>query len=180
MTRPNCLIKAVNQLGNESGPSPFVLSIPSEPANVLCREKGDQAELKWSPSPEKVIAGYHVYKLEGGVFGIQRITDAPVKEAHVHPPRRQRDHALLDRRRRSPRPGRPAQQPRLVWQELQGLFRRRLAPVIHRRPPSPSISGRFTFEAGPEPRLPRDCRSFPAYPGRFAAWAARQAWADRW
>ena len=60
------IIKAVNNLGTESGPSPYALTIPSEPENVLCREvSGRTAELKWDASPEKGIAGYRIYKLQG-------------------------------------------------------------------------------------------------------------------
>jgi hypothetical protein len=73
------VVTAVNRLGVESGPSPFALTIPSEPQNVLCREKGDMAELKWAPSPEKGIAGYHIYKLGKGVFDITRVTTEPLQ-----------------------------------------------------------------------------------------------------
>ena len=60
------IIRAVNNLGTESGPSPYALTIPSEPENVFCREDADgTAELKWDASPEKRIAGYRVYRLRG-------------------------------------------------------------------------------------------------------------------
>jgi hypothetical protein len=72
------LIRAVNRRGSESGPSPYALTIPSEPLNVLNRDKGASAELKWDPSPEKGITGYHVYKLEG-TWNIKRLTDEPLK-----------------------------------------------------------------------------------------------------
>ncbi|HEY7118963.1 MAG TPA: kelch repeat-containing protein [Tepidisphaeraceae bacterium] len=74
------IIKAVNRLGVESGPSPYALTIPSEPTNVLCRENAQDAELKWSRNPEKGVAGYNVYKLEGGVFGVKRVTDSPIRQ----------------------------------------------------------------------------------------------------
>jgi hypothetical protein len=74
------VVKAVNRLGCESGPSPYALTIPGEPTSVLCRESGQEAELKWDASFERGIAGYHVYKLEGGVFGIKRVTDAPTRQ----------------------------------------------------------------------------------------------------
>src|SRR5437762_4615239 len=45
------IIRAVNKLGVESGPSPYALTIPSEPENFLCREQGDMAELKWDANP---------------------------------------------------------------------------------------------------------------------------------
>ncbi len=72
------VVRAVNRLGVESGPSPYALTIPSEPRNVLCREKGSSAELKWDAALEKGVRGYHVYKLEGGVFGMKRVTEQPV------------------------------------------------------------------------------------------------------
>lgn len=73
------LVRAVNRLGTESGPSPYALTIPSAPTGLLNREKSDMAELKWNGSPEKAIAGYHVYKLEG-TWNIVRVTERPVKE----------------------------------------------------------------------------------------------------
>jgi fibronectin type 3 domain-containing protein len=72
------IIRAVNRLGTESGPSPYALTIPSEPVNVFCRENGEVAELKWDANPERDIVGYHVYKLTGGVWNIARVTDTPV------------------------------------------------------------------------------------------------------
>jgi fibronectin type 3 domain-containing protein len=72
------LIKAVNRLGTESGPSPYALTIPSEPTNVLNREAGGLANLKWDAHPEKGIVGYRVYKLEG-TWNIVRLTDDPIK-----------------------------------------------------------------------------------------------------
>jgi hypothetical protein len=72
-------LKAVNRLGVESGPSPYALTIPSEPTHVLSRERGETAELKWTANPEQGIAGYHVYKLEG-TWNIRRVTEGPIKE----------------------------------------------------------------------------------------------------
>jgi hypothetical protein len=73
------IVRAVNRLGTESGPSPYALTIPSAPTGVFNRERGKTAQLKWDVSPEKGIAGYHVYKLEG-TWGIVRVTPEPVKE----------------------------------------------------------------------------------------------------
>jgi fibronectin type 3 domain-containing protein len=73
------LVRAVNRLGTESGPSPYALTIPSTPTNVFNRERGDTAELKWDANPEKGIAGYHVYKLEG-TWKIVRLTKEPIKD----------------------------------------------------------------------------------------------------
>lgn len=71
------VVKAVNQLGTESGPSPYALTIPSEPTNVLNRETDGTAQLKWDANPEKGIVGYHVYKLEG-TWKIVRVTTDPI------------------------------------------------------------------------------------------------------
>lgn len=73
------VIRAVNRLGRESGPSPYVLTIPSEPRNLLCREDGEFAELRWEPPAEQSAAGYHIYMLRG-TWEIIRITDEPVRE----------------------------------------------------------------------------------------------------
>jgi hypothetical protein len=72
------IVRAVNKLGIESGPSPYALTIPSEPTHVLSREKGKTAELKWQANPEKGIAGYHVYKLQG-TWNIVRVTSEPIR-----------------------------------------------------------------------------------------------------
>jgi hypothetical protein len=78
------LVKAVNRRGGESGPSPYALTIPSEPVNVLNREAGTVAELRWDPSPEKGITGYRVYKLEG-TWSLTRLTDEPIhKTTFMH------------------------------------------------------------------------------------------------
>lgn len=72
------LVKAVNKLGSESGPSPYALTIPSEPTNVVNREQGNQADLKWDANPEKSIVGYRLYKLDG-TWQIVRLTDELLK-----------------------------------------------------------------------------------------------------
>jgi hypothetical protein len=72
------IVKAVNRLGTESGPSPYALTIPSEPTHVVNREQGNVAEIKWTPNPEKGIVGYRLYKLEG-TWKIIRLTEDPIK-----------------------------------------------------------------------------------------------------
>jgi len=73
------IVRAVNKLGCESGPSPYALTIPSEPAHVMNREASDgTAELRWEASPERGVVGYHIYKLEG-TWNIVRLTDEPIK-----------------------------------------------------------------------------------------------------
>jgi hypothetical protein len=73
------IVRAVNKLGVESGPSPYALTIPSEPVNFLCRERGDTAELKWNANPEKGIVGYRIYKLKG-TWEILPVTGEPFRE----------------------------------------------------------------------------------------------------
>lgn len=73
------VLKAVNALGTESGPSPYALTIPSEPTGVLLREQGGKAELRWAANPEKGVAGYRLYKKGKGNFEIVRATDELVK-----------------------------------------------------------------------------------------------------
>lgn len=72
------IVRAVNKMGVESGPSPYALTIPSEPVNVFNREKNKTAELKWDANSEKGITGYHIYKLEG-TWNIVRVTEQPVQ-----------------------------------------------------------------------------------------------------
>ena len=71
------IVRAVNRLGVESGPSPYTLTIPSEPRNVLCREDGKFAELKWDAARERGVAGYHVFRLKG-TWEIVRLTEQPI------------------------------------------------------------------------------------------------------
>ncbi|MBA2226152.1 fibronectin type III domain-containing protein [Thermogemmata fonticola] len=73
------VLRAVNRLGRESGPSPYVLTIPSEPRHVLCREVEDFAEIQWEPPLEKNVIGYHIYMLRG-TWEIIRLTDQPIRE----------------------------------------------------------------------------------------------------
>jgi hypothetical protein len=73
------IVRAVNRLGTESGPSPYALTIPSEVENVLLREKSGGAELKWDASKEKGVAGYLVYEIADQK--VARITPEPVKSA---------------------------------------------------------------------------------------------------
>lgn len=78
------VVRAVNKLGTESGPSPYALTIPSEPENVLVREKGGTAEIRWDSSREKGVTGYLVFEIADQK--IARITAEPVKAApFVHP-----------------------------------------------------------------------------------------------
>jgi hypothetical protein len=73
------VLRAVNALGTESGPSPYALTMPSAPTGVLLRENGVKDELKWAQNPEQGIAGYRLYKKGKGNFEIVRAAAALVK-----------------------------------------------------------------------------------------------------
>jgi hypothetical protein len=71
------IVRAVNRLGTESGPSPYALTLPSEPEHVLLRENGVTAEIRWDASKEKGITGYLVYEIADQK--VTRITPDPVR-----------------------------------------------------------------------------------------------------
>lgn len=75
------VVRAVNQLGVESGPSPYALTIPSAPRHVMLRERDGSAELRWEPSPERGVVGYRVYKLGKSVWEIERINQELIRSA---------------------------------------------------------------------------------------------------
>ncbi len=72
-------IRTVDKAGNESGPSPAFFTIPSSPQNVFSREDGTTCHLKWAANPEKGIAGYRVYRMDG------RYDKEPVSRLTVSP-----------------------------------------------------------------------------------------------
>jgi hypothetical protein len=69
------VVRAVNRMGTESGPSPYALTIAAEPENVLLRETGAGAEIKWDPVQGAV--GYLVYQIADQ--NVARITPEPVR-----------------------------------------------------------------------------------------------------
>ncbi len=74
------VVRAVNRLGAESGLSPYALTIPSEPTNVLVRNKdGGAWELRWDANPEKGISGYRVYRTVGQQGLMEPLTPEAVK-----------------------------------------------------------------------------------------------------
>lgn len=72
------IVRAVNRLGVESGPSPYALTIPAEPERVMLREAGGAAEIRWDSAREKGVAGYHVYEVTERL--VTRVTSEPVKD----------------------------------------------------------------------------------------------------
>jgi hypothetical protein len=78
-------VRAVNGKGVESGPSPYVLTIPSAPDNLFSKEAGADCQLKWQRNPEQGIRGYRVYRMEsprinGPGQKVTRVTEQPVAE----------------------------------------------------------------------------------------------------
>lgn len=72
-------IRAVNDDGKVSGPSPAIFTIPSSPQHLFSREDGPTCRLKWAANPEQGIAGYRVYRLDGrwGEDPVSRLTAEP-------------------------------------------------------------------------------------------------------
>lgn len=58
------LVRAVNQRGIESGPSPWTLTIPPEVTGISVRAEGGSVALTWRPARGKGIRGYNVYRLD--------------------------------------------------------------------------------------------------------------------
>ncbi|MEX0704163.1 MAG: hypothetical protein WD069_18840 [Planctomycetales bacterium] len=58
-------VRAVNKDGKESGPSPYILTIPSAPQHVFSREDGEKCHIKWAANPEQGIQGYRIYWMKG-------------------------------------------------------------------------------------------------------------------
>ena len=73
-------VRAVDGKGRLSGPSPAVLTVPSSPQQVLSREDGVTCRLKWAANPEKGIAGYRVYRMDGrwNKDSVSRLTVDPL------------------------------------------------------------------------------------------------------
>ncbi|MEX0704164.1 MAG: hypothetical protein WD069_18845 [Planctomycetales bacterium] len=58
-------VRAVNKDGKESGPSPYILTVPSAPQHVFSREDGEKCHIKWAANPERGIRGYRIYWMKG-------------------------------------------------------------------------------------------------------------------
>jgi hypothetical protein len=73
-------VRAVNQSGQIGGPSPACFTSPSSPQFVFSREENETCHLKWAANPEKSIAGYRVYRLDGrwNQDPVSRLTPKPI------------------------------------------------------------------------------------------------------
>jgi hypothetical protein len=75
------IVRAVSWVGAESGPSPYVLTIPAEPDKVMLREKGRDAEIElYGPVLANIIGteSYRVYRVDSKT--VTRLTPEPIKE----------------------------------------------------------------------------------------------------
>ena len=59
------VVRAVNQLGVESGPSPYELTLPAPPRNLMLRELDEHtAELRWDPATDPSVVGYQIIRMD--------------------------------------------------------------------------------------------------------------------
>lgn len=72
-------VRVVNQAGQTSGPSPYVLTIPAAPQQVFSHEGGG-CTVKWAASPEANLTGYRVYRQDSMKETIKRLTPKAIKE----------------------------------------------------------------------------------------------------
>ncbi|MCZ2250020.1 MAG: fibronectin type III domain-containing protein [Bacteroidia bacterium] len=56
------VVRAVNRLGVESGPSPYQLTIPSAPRSVMIDDRTSDAVLRWEPPREGAVR-YRIYAI---------------------------------------------------------------------------------------------------------------------
>jgi hypothetical protein len=78
-------VRAVNALGVEGGPSPYVLTIPSPVQWVFSKEEGEKCHVKWAANAEAGIKGYRVYRMNGPRINgagqtVSRLTAEPITE----------------------------------------------------------------------------------------------------
>lgn len=81
-------VRAINELGTESGPSAAVFTIPSRPQHLFSRESGTTCDLKWAPNPERGIQGYRVYRMDGrwNSDPVPRLTPQPISKTTFSDP----------------------------------------------------------------------------------------------
>lgn len=73
-------VRSVDAQDRVGGPSPVVFTIPSSPQFVFSREDGTTCQLKWQANPERGIAGYRVYRMDGrwSKDPVSRLTATPL------------------------------------------------------------------------------------------------------
>jgi hypothetical protein len=72
----------VDAAGDTSGPSPATFTIPPSPEKLFSKEDGETSQLKWAASPNKGVAGYRVYRLDGrwDKDPVSRLTSEPIAQ----------------------------------------------------------------------------------------------------
>jgi hypothetical protein len=75
-------VRMIGTDGETGGPSPATFTIPPSPEKLFSKEDGDTCQLKWGASPNKGIAGYRVYRLDGrwDKDPVSRLTAQPTGE----------------------------------------------------------------------------------------------------
>ncbi|HUE71908.1 MAG TPA: hypothetical protein VMP01_13565 [Pirellulaceae bacterium] len=81
-------LRFLDAVGGASGPSPATFTIPSAPQHFFAKEEGTACHLKWEPNPEKGIAGYRVYRMDGryNKDPIVRLTEQPIAKTSFTDP----------------------------------------------------------------------------------------------
>lgn len=82
------IIKAVNRFGVESGSSPYGITIPSAPKNVLLNTKTNT--IKWDAAVEDNVIGYNVYQYartenNGGDAPVNKVNTSLVSSPYTLP-----------------------------------------------------------------------------------------------
>ncbi len=73
-------VRAVDESGAISGPSPAFFTIPTSPQHLLSRDDDETCHLKWAANPERGIVGYRVYRIDGrwNKDPVSRLTTEPI------------------------------------------------------------------------------------------------------
>jgi hypothetical protein len=80
---PFFVVRVVNRLGLESGPSAWADTIASEPTGVRARKQAGDVVVTWNANPEQSLAGYNVYRADSGGGNKNRLAKkiaGPIKQ----------------------------------------------------------------------------------------------------
>jgi hypothetical protein len=75
--------------GAKLATSPAFFTIPSSPQHLFSREERESCHLRWKPNPERGIAGYRIYRMDGRFSKdtISRLTQDPIAESNFTDPK---------------------------------------------------------------------------------------------
>ena len=76
-------VRIVERSGTVGGPSPAVFTFPGAVQYLFSREDGTTCHLRWNANPERGIAGYRVYRIDGRwakTNDVRRLTAAPITD----------------------------------------------------------------------------------------------------